>query len=305
VVGATAYVTLEPCSHHGRTPPCCDALIAAQLARVVVAAGDPNHQVNGQGVARLRAAGLVVEWADEAARQASRALNIGFFSRMVRGRPWVRMKLAGSLDGRSALPDGQSQWITAEAARKDGHAWRRRAGAILTGVGTVRADDPLLDTRWAPSLLAPVRAVVDSGLNTPASSRLLHDGGGRVRIYHLDTANPRHAATLRAAGACLVSSPAAGERVDLNWVLEDLGRLPLNELHVEAGAVLSGALLARGWVDEIVLYQAPMLLGPGRALVDLPTRTMLPQHAEWQIVEASLVGTDLRLRLQPSGRAGF
>lgn len=302
--GATAHVTLEPCAHHGRTPPCCDALIAAGLGRVVVATGDPNPLVNGQGVARMRAAGLAVDWADDAAALASRELNIGFFSRMRRQRPWVRMKTAASLDGRTALPDGTSQWITGEAARRDGHQWRRRAGVVLTGVGTVLADDPLLDVRWVATALQPLRAVVDSQLRTTPSSRMLKQGGP-VRLYHTASACGERAQALRAGGAILVCVPDRAGRADLTAVLDDLGRLPVNEVHVEAGAVLSGAMLQAGLVDELLVYQAPMLIGPGRHLADLPLRPALPEQPEWAYAEVARVGTDLRLRLRPRGRAEF
>jgi diaminohydroxyphosphoribosylaminopyrimidine deaminase/5-amino-6-(5-phosphoribosylamino)uracil reductase len=182
VQGATAWVTLEPCAHHGRTPPCCDALIAAGLARVVVAIGDPFAQVAGAGLARLRAAGIEVVMADADIAQAAREINIGFFSRIERGRPWVRMKIAASLDGRTALPNGVSQWITGEPARTDGHAWRRRAAAVLTGIGTVLEDDPRLDVRLVPTPAQPLRVVVDSRLETPPAARLLQPPGHGVWI---------------------------------------------------------------------------------------------------------------------------
>ena len=203
IAGGTAWVTLEPCAHHGRTPPCADALIAAGLARVVVALDDPFDQVAGRGIQRLRAAGILVDLAgDGPARQAAQALNIGFLSRVQRGRPWVRLKVATSLDGRTALADGRSQWITGLDARQDGHAWRRRAGAVLSGIGTVLADDPQLDVRLVPTQLQPMRVVVDSGFNTPPTARLLQ-APGRVLVVGAQD-QPARMAALRDAGAELL-----------------------------------------------------------------------------------------------------
>ena len=273
VRGATAVVTLEPCSHHGRTPPCCDALIAAGLARVVVAMADPNPQVAGQGLARLRAAGIQVEMADAATADAARELNIGFFSRMQRGRPFVRLKSAISLDGRTALPDGRSQWITGEAARADGHAWRRRAGAVLTGIGTVLADDPRLDVRLVPTARQPLRLVLDPQGRMPASARILQP-----------------------PGEARVIGPG---RADLPALLADLGSQGINELHVEAGPVLSGAFLDAGLVDELLIYQAPVLIGEGRPLAALPALADLAAAPRWRLIEALAIGQDLCLRLRP------
>jgi len=274
VRGATAIVTLEPCSHHGRTPPCCDALIAAGIQRVVAAAQDPNPQVAGQGLARLRAAGLQVELADAACEAASRELNIGFFSRMQRGRPFVRLKSATSLDGRTALPDGRSQWITGEVARADGQAWRRRAGAILTGIGTVLADDPRLDVRLVPTARQPLRLVLDPQGRMPPGARILQPPG--------DTR---------------VIGPG---RADLPALMVELGAQGINELHVEAGPTLSGALLDAGLVDELLVYQAPLLIGQGRPLAELMPLPGLEAARRWQWVEATSVGADLRLRLRPT-----
>ncbi|MFG6455909.1 bifunctional diaminohydroxyphosphoribosylaminopyrimidine deaminase/5-amino-6-(5-phosphoribosylamino)uracil reductase RibD [Roseateles sp. BYS96W] len=274
VRGATAVVTLEPCSHHGRTPPCCDALIAAGIARVMVAVQDPNPQVAGQGVDRLRAAGIDVQLADAGVADAARELNIGFFSRMQRGRPFVRLKSAISLDGRTALPDGRSQWITGEAARTDGHAWRRRAGAVLTGIGTVLADDPRLDVRLVPTPKQPLRLVLDPQQRLPAGARILQP-----------------------PGEARVIGPG---RADLPALLDDLGRQGINELHVEAGPTLSGAFLDAGLVDELLIYQAPMLIGEGRPLAALAPLAGLQQARRWQLVEATPVGQDLRLRLRPA-----
>ncbi|MFG6431416.1 bifunctional diaminohydroxyphosphoribosylaminopyrimidine deaminase/5-amino-6-(5-phosphoribosylamino)uracil reductase RibD [Roseateles sp. LYH14W] len=274
VRGATAIVTLEPCSHHGRTPPCCDALIAAGIARVVVAVQDPNPQVAGQGLARLRAAGIAVDLAEETFADAARELNIGFFSRMQRGRPFVRLKSAISLDGRTALPDGRSQWITGEAARADGHAWRKRAGAVLTGIGTVLADDPRLDVRLVPTARQPLRIVLDPQGRLPASARILQPPG-EARII----------------------GPG---RADLSTLLAELGAQGINELHVEAGPVLSGAFIDAGLVDELLIYQAPLLIGEGRPLAALSPLAGLADARRWRFVEATPFGQDLRLRLRPA-----
>lgn len=294
VRGATAYVTLEPCAHHGRTPPCCDALIAAGVARVVAAVGDPNPLVAGQGLARLQAAGIDTQLGlleDEA-----RELNIGFFSRMQRGRPFVRMKIAASLDGRTALPNGVSQWITGSAARADGHAWRKRAGAVLTGIGTVRDDNPRLDVRMVETARQPLRVVIDSRLETPPSARLL-EPPGKVLIYCAVDKSSRP--DLAAAQAELFTLAGSGGKVDLPAVLADLARRGINEVHVEAGEKLNGSLLREGLVDEMLVYLAPKLLGPGLGLAALPTLTTLADLPAWRWVECTPVGADLRLRLRP------
>ena len=290
--GATAWVTLEPCSHHGRTPPCCDALIAAGLARVVVAVGDPYHQVNGVGLARLRAAGIQVDMADADLALRAREINIGFFSRVERGRPWTRLKVASSLDGFTALPDGRSQWITGEAARRDGHRWRRRAGAILTGAGTVLADDPRLDARDVPGITQPLRVVLDSNHRISLDARILQPPG-RCLIYGV---SPRGFV----ASGCVeqVVAPAMDGRVDLPFVLQDLAHRRVNELHVEAGATLGGSLLRQGLVDELLVYIAPRLLGQGRRFADLPPATSLSAEPEWKCLEQTEMGADLRLRLR-------
>ena len=294
--GGIAYVTLEPCSHHGRTPPCCDALIAAGLARVVVALGDPNPAVNGQGIARLRGAGLQVDLAAPDIALAAREVNIGFMSRMERGRPWVRVKAAGSLDGRSALASGQSQWITGPDARADGHAWRKRAGAILSGVGTVLADDPRLDVRLVPTTLQPRRVIVDTRLDTPDSAQLFRGGAAPLMV----AANPRpeRIAMLQALGAEVICLPDGHDRVNLAALIQELGRRGVNELHVEAGAGLNGGLAQAGLVDEWLVYIAPMLMGPGRALAEMPALSDLAQAQRWRFHEFAAVGGDLRLRLR-------
>lgn len=306
VAGATAYVTLEPCSHHGRTPPCCDALIAAGVARVVVATGDPNPRVAGQGLARLRAAGVEVELlpSDHPLALGSRELNIGFFSRMIRGTPWVRMKIATSLDGITALPNGQSQWITDAAAREDGHRWRARACAVLTGIGTVREDNPRLDARLEGLVRQPHLVVVDSRLQTPPDSRLFeapaHGGARQVWIYHAQGATEAERA-LHGAGAHLTHLPNAAGKVDLAALLKDLGRRDVNELHVEAGHLLNGSLLREGLVDELLVYLAPRLLGQGSGLAALPALAQIPAQAELRYVQVEQIGEALRVLARRRG----
>jgi len=299
--GATAWVTLEPCAHHGRTPPCCDAIIAAGLSRVVVALADPFPQVNGAGLARLRAAGINVVLADGQAdgdiAAAARDINIGFLSRVQRGRPWVRMKIAASMDGVTALADGQSQWITGEAARRDGHAWRRRASAVMTGIGTVLADDPQLDVRWVPTAAQPLRVVVDSTWRLPPSARLLR-GPGAVLV--VGARDPQLApAALAASGAMLLQVAAADGRVDLAGMLQQLAARGVNELHVEGGAVLNGALLRAGLVDELLLYMAPRLIGPGRPMALWPALSTLADALDYKLLDVQQVGDDLRIRALP------
>lgn len=301
--GATAHVTLEPCSHHGRTPPCCDALIEAGVARVSVALNDPNPLVDGAGIARLRAAGIQVQVGLGA--EASRELNIGFISRMQRGRPWVRMKVAGSLDGRIALPNGVSQWITGEAARRDGHAWRRRAGAVLTGVGTVREDDPRLDVRGIETARQPLRIVVDSRLRVPPGARILQPPGAVLIYAGVPDVRPEglppaeREARLRALGAEIAHVPDADGKVDLAAMLDDLGRRGINELHLEAGQKLNGSFLREGLVDELLVYLAPMLLGAGAGLADIGALERLGDARRWRFSRVDTLGPDLRLMLRP------
>lgn len=301
VRGATAYVTLEPCSHHGRTPPCCDALVAAGLRRVVVAGQDPNPLVAGSGGRRLQAAGIEVSTgllADEA-----RELNIGFFSRMLRKRPWVRLKSAISLDGRTALENGVSQWITGDAARADGHAWRKRATAVLTGVGTVLEDDPRLDVRLVDTPRQPLRVIVDSRLETPLDARILQPPGN-VLLYAAQHDKVR-ADALKARGAEISFAPGPSGKVDLPAMLADLAQRGVNELHVEAGHKLSGSFVREGLVDELLVYQAPKLLGLGQALASFGPLERLDEALALRFVSLERVGDDLRLLLRPPGREHF
>jgi diaminohydroxyphosphoribosylaminopyrimidine deaminase / 5-amino-6-(5-phosphoribosylamino)uracil reductase len=302
--GATAYVTLEPCSHHGRTPPCCDALIEAGVAKVVIAIEDPNPQVAGRGIARLRAAGIEVEVVGGEWGRASRELNIGFFSRMLRGKPWVRMKVAASLDGRTALADGTSQWITGEAARADGHAWRKRAGAVLTGIGTVRDDDPRLDVRFVSTDVQPLRVVVDSRLEISAAARVLQPPG-KALIYTTSSDAARVAALTSDHVEVAPLAADANGKTDLATMLADLARRGINELHVEAGEKLNASLLRAGLVDELLLYVAPRLMGEGRAIAALGALGSLAESLDFEFVDVERVGADLRLRLRPPGRAAF
>jgi diaminohydroxyphosphoribosylaminopyrimidine deaminase/5-amino-6-(5-phosphoribosylamino)uracil reductase len=293
--GTTVVVTLEPCAHHGRTPPCCDALVDAGVGRVVFAVEDPNPLVAGQGAARLRAAGIEV--ASGPLAEAARELNIGFFSRMERQRPWVRLKAAVSLDGRTALLNGASQWITGEAARADGHAWRKRAGALLTGVGTVLDDDPRLDVRLVDTPRQPLRVVVDSRLETPPTARIL-EAPGEVLVYAAHDHAERRAA-LQARGAEIAFAPAVHGKVDLPAMLTDLARRGINELHVEAGHKLNGSFVREGLVDEFLVYIAPKLLGSGRELAAFGPLERLADGIELHFVSVASVGTDLRVVARP------
>ena len=290
VRGATAYVTLEPCSHHGRTPPCADALIAAGLGRVVVAMLDPNPLVAGQGLARLRAAGIDVACgvlADDA-----RELNIGFFTRMQRVRPWVRLKSAASLDGMTALHNGQSQWITGEAARADGHAWRARACAILTGIGTVKADDPQLTVRAIDTPRQPRRVIVDSKLDISLDARVLQ---GAACWIIAAVSDPAKEAALRAAGHDVILLPNSDGKVDLAALMLELGRREINELHVEAGAKLNGSLIREGCVDELLVYVAPCLVGDAQGMFALPALQQLDEKVRLRFHEVKQIGEDIRI----------
>ena len=318
--GATVYVSLEPCAHHGRTPPCCDALVAAGVGRVVMALQDPNPLVAGQGAVRLRAAGMeVVDWPEGPLLDEARELNIGFLSRMQRGRPWVRLKMALSLDGRSALPDGRSQWITSEAARTDGHAWRKRAGAVLTGIGTVLADNPRLDVRLVPTKLQPRRVVIDAQLETPSDARLFEPSASLATpalgplIYtallpekthqttpHNQREQQRHDA-LQARGAeiCVLPDAQHPGRVDLNALLLDLAKRGINELHLEAGHGLNGAFVRAGLVDEFLIYLAPKLLGQGHGLASIGALAGLNHAPALRFVSVTSLEPDLRILARP------
>lgn len=316
--GATAYVTLEPCSHYGRTPPCTEALIRAGIARVVIAMRDPNPRVCGGGAEALEKAGIEV---DSGVLEAeARALNPGFVQRMEWGRPWVRVKLAASLDGRTAMASGESQWITGESARRDVQLWRARAGAIVTGSGTVVSDDPRLTVRMTPSELAaragfpddprfhelrvrqPLRVILDARLRTPPASQIL-DGGQVWVLTGPGVVDSPGADALRGRGAEVRAVPLAEASaeggLDLSAVLAALARAEVNELHVEAGSGLAGALAREGWVDEWLIYQAPVLMGSSaRPLVEWPLARMA-ERAELEIVETRWLGDTLRLRAHP------
>ncbi len=294
--GATAWVTLEPCCHHGRTPPCSDALIAAGIGRVVYAMRDPNPRVAGGGAARLAAAGIAVEGGVHEREAAE--LNPGFISRMTRGRPWVTVKLAASLDGGTALPGGESRWITGEAAREDVQHLRARSSAVMTGSGTVLADDPRLDVRLPGASRQPLRVVLDSRLRTPPAARILAPPG-RALVLCTESDDAR-AEALRAAGAEVALVAGDEGKVDLEAALALLATRQVNELLVECGAGLAGALLAAGLVDELLLYLAPTLLGRGaRPLADIEAPASMAERLEFAIVGREDVGGDLLLRLRP------
>ncbi|MCW5238452.1 bifunctional diaminohydroxyphosphoribosylaminopyrimidine deaminase/5-amino-6-(5-phosphoribosylamino)uracil reductase RibD [Verminephrobacter eiseniae] len=301
VRGATAYVTLEPCSHHGRTGPCCDALVAAGIAKVVASLTDPNPLVAGQGFARLRAAGVAVQVGPGA--QAARELNVGFFSRMLRHRPWVRMKLAASLDGVTALADGSSQWITGPAARADGHAWRARACALLTGIGTVLADDPRLDVRALHTERQPALVLLDSALRVPLDAAIF----AADRAVHIYAAaeNDAKRRALEQRGATLAVLPDSRGRVDLAAMLLDLARRQVNELHVEAGHQINGALLRQGLVDELLVYLAPKLIGQGLGMAQLEPLAALSQAQALDFHGLERVGEDVRILARWRGREPF
>lgn len=289
--GATLYVTLEPCSHQGRTPPCADAVIEAGIARVVAAMQDPNPSVAGAGYARLRDKGIeVVQGLME---EQARELNIGFVTRMAKGRPWVRMKVAATLDGRTALANGRSQWITGEASRRDGHHFRARACAVLTGIGTVMDDDPELNVRYVETSRQPLKVLVDSGLEVPEGARILAHGSVLVAAAREDKAK---ADALRARGVEVVVLPNAHGKVDLPELLRELGRRGINELHVEAGAKLNGSLLREGCVDELLVYLAPSVIGnAGLGMFNLPELNDLAQRIQLSIRDVSRVDEDIRV----------
>jgi len=289
--GATAYVTLEPCHHHGRTPPCDEALIAAGVARVVAAMRDPDPRTAGLGLERIIQAGVAT--ASGVLEHEAREVNIGFVSRLTRGRPWVRMKIAASLDGKTALLNGKSRWITGEAARTDGHHWRARACAVLTGIGTVRDDDPQLTVRAVDTPRQPRRVVVDSRLETPLTARILAGGGVLIACAVEDKTK---IGQLQNQGAEVIMMPNAAGKVELPALMQELGRREINELHVEAGCKLNGSLINEGCVDELLLYFAPCLIGDrARGMADFPELADLGERRALRIGETRMVGSDLRI----------
>ena len=306
VQGATAFVTLEPCAHQGRTGPCCDALAQAGITRVVVGSSDPNPLVAGQGLARLQAAGVQIEH-DAQAAALSRELNLGFFSRMQRHTPWVRMKIAASVDGQTALENGQSQWITGPKARADGHAWRARACAVLTGIGTVLEDDPLLDTRLVNAPRTPHLVIVDSRLETPLTAKLFQAKSETPRQIWIYAAvdHPGRRAALQALGATVTLLPGPGGKVDLPALLRDLAQREVNELHVEAGHKLNGSLVRGGLVDEFLLYLAPKLIGQGQGMAQFGPLTQLSDALSLRFADPTLIGADLRILARVTGRDLF
>jgi len=293
--GATAYVTLEPCSHYGHTPPCVDALLEAGIRRVVIAMQDPNTRVNGEGRRRLQAGGVVVECGLMA--EAAEELNAGFLMRMRAGRPWVRVKIAASLDGRTALQNGESHWISCEASRQDVQAWRARSSAILTGIGTVLADDPAMTARVEEPPLRPLRVIADTHWRTPPNSRILLQPSSAIVAGGKDMEIP---SDLRATGVRCLPLPLLAGHVDLHALLHTLSDLEINELQVEAGARLCGALLRGGLVDEILFYQAPVLLGEGGpGPFAIGVLESMQDKTQFEMLESCRIGEDLRMRLRP------
>jgi len=288
--GATVYISLEPCAHQGRTPPCSQALIDARVGRVVVAMEDPNPEVAGRGMTALSDAGIANVCG--LLYNEARELNIGFVSRMTRGRPWVRLKAAVSLDGKTALLNGRSQWITGPDARRDGHHWRARACAMLTGVGTVKDDDPLLTVRQVDTQRQPPCIVVDSRLETPLNARILREG----TLFVAATRDEARMKALQERGAEVIVLPNAEGKVDLVALLKRMARRGINELHVEAGYKLNGSLLAEGLIDEVLLYMAPHLLGDkARGIFDLPELYDLAGRRELKLRDLRMVGSDIRV----------
>ena len=298
--GSTIYVTLEPCNHTGRTPPCVDALIATKPAAVFVAMSDPNPLVAGKGLERLKAAGINVNCG--LMELEARALNLGFISRMTRGLPWVRMKIAASLDGKTALPDGRSQWITGSLARADGHHWRAQACAIVTGVGTVKEDDPSLNVRDVQTERQPWRIIVDSKLETPLTAKILDglDQSGVIIVCaSLDGSEMQQktkAFTERGIEVIAMANPFG--KVDLPKLFSYLAKeREMNEIHVEAGFKLNGSLLRENCVDELLLYYAPFFMGEGIGMANVSPLNSLDTRQDWKVIDRSLFGSDLRMRL--------
>lgn len=292
--GATVYVTLEPCCHHGRTPPCTDALIHAGITRLVAAMPDPNPQVAGRGLELLRDAGITVDCGLLEAE--AQALNPGFIQRMTTNRPFVRIKLAMSLDGRTALASGESRWLTGEAARQDVQRLRARSSAILTGIGTVLADDPSLNVRLPEANRQPLRVILDSGLRTPLTAQTLRLPGS-VLIFTA-VADPENQIPLRTASAEIIEVQRTGIGLDLHAVMAELARRECNEIHVECGPTLAGALLQAGLLDELVVYMAPLLLGDlAHGLFQLPELTQMSERKELKILDIRAVGKDWRITM--------
>jgi len=298
--GSTIYVTLEPCSHTGRTPPCVNALIAAKPALVIAAMSDPNPLVAGKGLELLRAAGIEVRCG--LLQAEAETLNRGFISRMTRGLPWVRLKIAASLDGKTALPDGTSQWITGPLARIDGHHWRAQACAILTGVGTVKEDNPMLNVRNVKTERQPWRIIVDSKLETPITSKVfenLHQSGVILVCGKLDTPETKQSAkAFEARGIEVLPLPNTNDKVDLPKLFTYLAQeREMNDIHIEAGFKLNGSLLRENCVDELLLYYAPFFMGEGIGVANISPLTTLDQRQDWQILDQAIFGPDMRLRL--------
>ena len=299
-IGSTVYVTLEPCNHTGKTPPCVDALIAAKPAKVIVAMGDPNPLVGGKGLERIKVAGIDVQCGLLEAE--AQALNRGFISRMTKGLPWVRMKIAASLDGKTALPDGKSQWITGPLARADGHHWRAQACAIVTGVGTVKEDDPSLNVRDVVTQRQPCRIIIDSRLETPSSAKILnHLDQSPVLIICADLDSPERrekARTFTERGIEVVVMANASGKVDLPKLFSYLAKeREMNEIHVEAGFKLNGSMLQENCVDELLLYYAPFFMGEGIGMANIPGLATLDAPKRWKVIDQSLFESDLRFRL--------
>jgi diaminohydroxyphosphoribosylaminopyrimidine deaminase / 5-amino-6-(5-phosphoribosylamino)uracil reductase len=300
VIGSTVYVTLEPCNHTGRTPPCVDALIAAKPAIIFVAMSDPNPLVAGKGLERLKAAGITVHCG--LMESEAQALNPGFISRMTRGLPWVRMKIAASLDGKTALPDGRSQWITGPLARADGHHWRAQACAIVTGVGTVKEDNPSLNVREVQTERQPWRIIVDSKLETPPTAKILDriDQSGVIIVCaSLDGAEiQQKVKAFTERGIEVIAMANAFGKVDLPALFSYLAKKrEMNEIHIEAGFKLNGSLLREDCVDELLLYYAPFFMGDGISMANVSPLNALEDKREWKPIDQSLFGPDLRLRL--------
>ncbi len=294
--GATAYVTLEPCSHQGRTPPCCDALINAGVSRVVAAMQDPNPQVSGSGLEKLKAAGIEVICG--VLQEDALALNRGFIKRMTDSRPFVRSKLAMSLDGRTAMASGESKWITSNEARADVHRLRAESSAILTGIKTVLADDPALNARVDGDVMQPVRVVLDTHLNMPVTAQMAKLPGRSLILTCAQDEQKQGA--LQQAGFEVYQLPCENGRLDLQAVMDFLGQQQINELLVEAGSVLNGALLDEDWVDEYVIYMAPCILGDqGRGLFNLPGLQQMADKKQLKLRDVRQVGQDLKLTYTP------